>query len=192
VLGRAVLGIGDIYFNLGGGQVQLIKAKGCGKDWMPFWMAQMPGVTSLKLAETSERGEMIGSVFINGIELRALFDTGATHSTLTMAAAAKLGFHPGDPGVVSGGEAHGIGDRKIHSWIAKVDSFKIGDEEIRHTRMRFGEIDSLGTDMIVGADFFRSHQIYAALGSHRLIFAYRSGPVFDLTPLTALPEPKGN
>ena len=39
------------------------------------------------------------------------------------------------------------------------------------------EIDGL-PEMLIGADFVRSHRIYVALGQRKVYFSYLGGPVF--------------
>src|SRR5262249_44123074 len=95
---------------------------------------------------------------------------------------------PNDPDVVPAGFSQGIGRRAVQTYVAPFASFKIGEEEIRNTRLRFGSI-SLGdeADMLIGADFFLSHRIYIAKGQRKLYFTYNGGRVFNLkaVPLSA-------
>jgi len=74
----------------------------------------------------------------------------------------------------------------VKSWIAPFASFKLGDEEIRNTRLRIGE-PGIDTDMLIGADFFLSHRIYVASKQHKLFFTYNGGAVFNLK--AAMPAP---
>lgn len=55
---------------------------------------------------------------------------------------------------------------------------KIGDEEIRNARLRFGDLGVV--DMLLGDDFFLSHRVYVANSQHKLYFTYNGGPVFAL------------
>ncbi len=93
--------------------------------------------------------------------------------------------HPSD-GVVAGGESWGIGSRTVKTWIAPFQSFKIGDEEVRNTKLRIGELGLPYTDMLIGADFFLSHRIYVASSQNKLYFTYNGGPVFNLAQRHAL------
>ncbi len=61
-----------------------------------------------------------------------------------------------------------------------VASFKIGDEEIKHTELRVGDIDLESDDMLLGADFFLSHRVMVARSQRKLYFTYNGGPVFNL------------
>jgi len=123
----------------------------------------------------------IGHAYVNGVEIRALFDTGAGTSLLSLRAAARMGIKPDSPGVVSGGASYGIGKDTFATYIAPISSFKIGSEEIKNTRIRIGDVDLADADMLIGADFFLSHHIYVANSQHKLYFTYNGGPVFNLT-----------
>jgi tetratricopeptide (TPR) repeat protein len=57
----------------------------------------------------------------------------------------------------------------------------VGGEEIRYTHMRVADIDLLGRDMWIGADFFLSHRVYVANSQHRIYFTYNGGPVFNIS-----------
>jgi tetratricopeptide (TPR) repeat protein len=57
----------------------------------------------------------------------------------------------------------------------------MGQEEIKNTRLRIGDIDLPNADMLIGADFFLSHRIYVANSQRKLYFTYNGGPVFNLT-----------
>jgi tetratricopeptide (TPR) repeat protein len=92
------------------------------------------------------------------------------------------------PGVADGGYARGVGQHPVKNWIAPFASFKLGDEEIRNTRLRIGDPGIDTTDMLIGADFFLSHRIYVASKQHKLFFTYNGGAVFNLKPSPA-PDP---
>jgi hypothetical protein len=81
----------------------------------------------------------------------------------------------------------GFGARATKNWIAPVTSFKIGDEEIRTTRLTISDFsyNDVGGDMLLGADFFLSHRVYVSNSQHKMYFTYNGGPVFryDAPPL---------
>ena len=68
--------------------------------------------------------------------------------------------------------------------IAQVQSFTIGGEVIRDTRIKVENIGSMEEDMVLGADFFLSHCIYVANSQDRLYFTYNGGPVFAVGTAT--------
>ncbi len=100
---------------------------------------------------------------------------------MSLKAAARVGIKPDSPGVVSAGSTWGFGSNTFPSYIAPFSSFKIGEEEIRNTRLRIADIDLPNADMLIGPDFFLSHRIYVANSQHRLYFTYNGGPVFNLS-----------
>ncbi len=112
--------------------------------------------------------------------IRALFDTGASFSFLWVKAAAKAGIKIDSPGVVPAGVTIGLGRSTVRTYIAPVALFKLGDEEIRNTRLRLGDTDLGDADMLIGADFFLSHHVYVANSQDKLYFSYNGGPVFNL------------
>jgi tetratricopeptide (TPR) repeat protein len=129
------------------------------------------------IEETSTYG--IGSV--NGNKIKILFDTGAETSFISLAAAARAGVKPDDPGVVPGGIVRGIGHGHPDSWIAPFSVFRMGNEEIRHTHLRIANVDMGDADMVVGADYFLSHHIYVANSQKKIYISYNGGAVFNLT-----------
>jgi tetratricopeptide (TPR) repeat protein len=183
LLGQNVLSLGDVEYDLAKGAIHLWMPSDCSyKMDMAYWAgATADSVIDL---ETDDRrryvAHTIGSVYVNGVKLTAMFDTGAMGSIMTKGAAARAGITPDGPGAVSAGYSSGLGKRVARSWIAPVKSFKIGSEEIRNFKMRFGDIGLDDADLLVGADFFLAHHIYVSNQQHKLYLTYNGGPVFDL------------
>jgi tetratricopeptide (TPR) repeat protein len=207
LLGQNFLHIGDVEYDLGQGAVRLMSAQGCSKAMLGYWVrASTPYSVIVIDSEPTLSGQSTGShippkalpvsrtlggAYVNGIEIHVLFDTGAATSILSLEAAARAGIKPDSPGVVSVGASYGIGRKSFATYSAPVSSFKIGEEEIKTTRMRIGAIELPDADMLIGADFFLSHRIYVANSQHKLYFTYNGGPVFNLTarsdPVTESP-----
>lgn len=196
LLGRNFLQIADVDFDLAQGVVRLMFAKDCGDTALAYWVhagdsysvmsieapRQHALLSSSKSKAAARSNEpIIGTAYVNGVEIRVLFDTGAPTSYLTVTAAANAGIKVGSPRVVSAGYGWGIGRGQVANYLAQVESFKIGDEEVRNTRLRLGDTTIAGADMLIGADFFLSHHIYVANSQHKLYFTYNGGPVFNLT-----------
>jgi predicted aspartyl protease/tetratricopeptide (TPR) repeat protein len=183
VLGQNVLHYADVEYDLAQGAIRMMKLVGsCSKMAPVYWAAKSGADYSVIDIESRERtSSAIGHASINGTDIRVLFDSGAGVSTLTLKAAARAGIRPDSPGVVSGGLTGGFGKNMVPSYIAPFESFKIGDEEIRHTRLRIADLDFFGADMLIGPDFFLSHRIYVANSQQKLYFTYNGGPVFNLT-----------
>jgi tetratricopeptide (TPR) repeat protein len=178
VIGQNILGFADVEYDLGHGVIRLMRPHDCLSKALAYW-AEGQSYSAIEIEAASAR-MTYGVAYLNGQRLRVLFDTGASTSMLTLPAARRAGLDPHAPGVVEAGPSHGIGRHLVETWIAPVDSFKVGDEEIRHTRLRFGDLDNEDFDMVLGADFFLSHRIYVANDQRRLYFTYNGGPVFNL------------
>jgi tetratricopeptide (TPR) repeat protein len=194
VLGRNILQVDDAEYDFAGGVARLMKAVDCTDTMLAYWVrpGQPYSVINTVRAERSLitgshivsketfRDPVVGTAYVNGVAIRAMFDTGASTSFLTLNAAQKAGIKIDSPGVVPGGVAYGVGRSTVQTYIAPVSIFKIGEEEIRNTRLRLGNTELQGIDMAIGADFFLSHHIYVANSQNKLYFSYNGGPVFNL------------
>jgi len=190
LLGQNLFRIADVEYDLANGVIRLVRPKDCKDTPLAYWAAPANKTYSvIDIALADAHAPHTKSVaYLNGTKIEVLFDTGSPVSILTLAAARHAGITPTSPGVLEGGSASGIGHRVTTTWIARFPSFKLGDEEIDHAKLRFGDISLLGADMLIGADFFLSHRIYVASGQRKLYFTYNGGPVFDLV---AMPAPVG-
>lgn len=197
LLGQNVFSLGDVDYDLANGVIGILRTHGdCRKASLAYW-ANAKGlpysVIDIEFAR-AEDPHTSGEAYVNGRKIRVMFDTGAGASWLSLDAAKSVGITPESPGVKAAGMSHGIGRRWVPTWIAPFASFKIGDEEIRNTHLRIGELLPQ-YDMLVGADFFLSHHILVATSQRKLYFTYNGGPVFNLTtmpmPAPAAPPPAG-
>jgi len=188
VLGQNVFSIGDVEYDLAQGAIRLIREEGCKNVNLAYWVSGTSQTYSMMDIEwtTPRSPHTAGTATINGVNIRVMFDTGAYTSVLSERAAERAGVRVDSPGVTDAGYSRGIGQRMVKSWIAPFASFKLGDEEIRNTRLRIGE-PGIDTDMLIGADFFLSHRIYVASKQHKLFFTYNGGAVFNLK--AAMPAP---
>jgi tetratricopeptide (TPR) repeat protein/predicted aspartyl protease len=189
VLGQNIWRLADVEYDLANGVIRLMKPQGCDKNRpMAYWVKEGEAYSAIDIAwATPEAPHTTGIVYVNGKRLRAIFDTGASISMLTLRAAKDAGVTDGSPGAARAGLSRGVGSRAVKTWIAPFDSFKIGDEEIKHTRLRFGDMSMPNADMLIGADFFLSHRVYVASGQGKLYFSYNGGPVFNLAAAQAGP-----
>ncbi len=178
VIGQNILGFADVEYDLAHGMIQLTRTHDCLGRPLAYWAGgQEFHVVTIEAAPARRT---IGDVAVNGVTLRALFDTGASASGISITAARRAGLDPTGPGVVDGGLVSGIGRHTVRSWIAPVRSLRIGDEEVRNTRLRITDMTSDQADMLIGADFFLSHHVYVANDQRKLYFTYNGGPVFNL------------
>ena len=181
LIGQNVLRFTDVEYDLGNGVIRLMRPReGCRDAPLAYWAgSQAYSVIDLE-RQHADFPHTRGAAFVNGARVRAIFDTGASRSMLDLDAARRAGVEPGAQGVVEAGKVYGIGNKAVMTWVAPIASFKLGDEEVRKTRIRIGQIEIGDFEMLIGADFFQSHRIYVANSQHKLYFTYNGGPVFDL------------
>jgi hypothetical protein len=183
-LGQDVLQIGDVDYDFAHGAVRFIKPHDCENSGLAYW-ATNGDYSVIPISIPPSRGlpiarEPLGVAYVNGSAMRMAFDTSDARSYMSLEAAARVGLKPGGPGVVPGGIIYGIAPDGIQTWIGPVASFKIGDEEVRNTKVRFGESRRTQIDMLLGADFFMTHRVLVSKSQHKVYFSYLGGPVFDV------------
>ena len=177
LLGQAFLHRLDVEYDLGAGGVRLAKPEGCGGANLAYWAKDGTPYSVIPLEWIDrDNPHTEAAVYINGVRLRAVFDTGSPSSFITENGAARAGVKTSDPGVVSIGQGQGV-DAAFKSWVRTFASVKIGDEEIKNAPMVIGQ-SSAGFDVLLGADFFLSHHIYVANSQEKIYFTYSGGPVF--------------
>lgn len=179
-LGQEILGLTDIEYDFPHGVVRMFKPRDCADASLAYWAKDKPASTARLLPidydknkhTTQIRGEA------NGVEITMLLDTGASISELTTGAAARAGLTPTSAGVTSAEVTGGIGAKAIKTWIGKFQSFKIGNEEIKNSKVQFGDI-KLPSDMLLGFDFFISHRVFISHAQRKVYFTYEGGPIFN-------------
>ena len=180
--GQNILSFADTDYNLGGGFIRLLRAMNCSDAEKVYWGKDGQSFSVITVEPmTQQQPHIRGTALLNGSKIRVMFDTGAAISVLTERAAKRAGVKTQGEGVVSAGAVRGAGMRQVETVIVPVESFRIGEEEIRSTKLRVADIEFGGTDMLLGADFFLSHRVYVSGSSRKVIFTYNGGPVFDLS-----------
>jgi predicted aspartyl protease len=109
LLGQNVLGIGDVEYDLGHGAIRLLRPKSCTHVDFAYWAGGRPVSELAILPRDVHQPHTIATVLLNGAKIRAVFDTGAGSTILSLAAAARAGITPTSPGVVAAGYSRGIG-----------------------------------------------------------------------------------
>lgn len=182
----------DLEIDLANGRIRVFDPEGCDKFTMAYW-TNAPSVADI-IPITRARGHLTAMVSVNDTKVRAMFDTGASTSVLSLEAAARAGVTPNSPGVTAVESLRGLGG-SIEAWMAPVASFAVGTESVRNTRLRIGNLqrgvpremetgsrvrlrDPDQTEMLIGADFFLAHRIYVAYSQRKLYFTYNGGGIF--------------
>ncbi len=185
LIGANLLALADTEYDLAAGKVRIVEAKGCGNGALAYWSSNGNYSVAEMLSTTNERDRRsFVAVTINGKTIRALLDSGASGSLLSRDAAERAGIDLTAKDVLASYGTRGVGRRTYRTWIAPVDQFKIGDEEIRKTHIAVMD-GTIGNgpdtpDMLLGTDFMLAHHMLVAKSQRRIYFTYNGGKVFSL------------
>ena len=183
VIGRNLLTFADTEYDLSHGILRLVfPSDDCAKDNMAYWAEGDTVISQAELVHHYDtdfsRQPIIATVKLNGHDVDALFDTGAT-TAVSLKAATRAGVKMAD--MTPDGVMWGAGKGSVKAWVAPFDSFELGGEQIRHNRLEVGDFGTQdGSEMLVGIDFFLSHHVYVSIHQKRMYFTYNGGPVFML------------
>jgi predicted aspartyl protease len=181
LLGQNILRAGDVDYDLAKGVIRLMRAEDCKGRLLAYWVGEGQAYSVMDIGgSTLQNPQTTGIAYLNGAKISVALDSGSPASLLSLKAARRAGVTPQTAGVTEAGLVRGLGGNMTRTWIAPFAIFKIGDEEIRNTRLRIGDI-ATPIDMLIGADFFLSHHLYVARSQQKLYFTYNGGAVFDLS-----------
>ncbi|MEA1649372.1 retroviral-like aspartic protease family protein [Nitrospirillum sp. BR 11164] len=199
VLGMDFLSGHDLEFDFAHNLLSLYKPEGCDKVELAYWTNSYSMVDMDDKWRTHDSIRLV--ITVDGQPLHAFVDSGATVSLLDAKAMRRLARDTAAVGTgpeadaTPGGAMRGLIGRYIPTLISTFGSVNIGDETIKNAKMRYlayqdsaGQLvsdrkldDILGSniDMILGADFLRSHRVYVAFSQRKIYFTYAGGPVFQ-------------
>jgi hypothetical protein len=190
IFGEDFLSRGSVEFDLRHGLVRTMETSGCTPAELPYW-AQTYSMADL-IASPRDAQAIRVNVVLNGHAVRAQIDSGSSVSLLTKSVADSVGVHY----LGANAEVVGIGRRSLQTWIADVQSFKLGDETINNTQLRVAQLGkyqtmerigsripvAAGTEpsMLLGMDFLRAHRVLIDNATRKIVFTYEGGPVFQI------------
>lgn len=193
VIGGSLFSKYDVEFDLADGVIRLFVPKDCKNAELAYWGTSY-SVAPLK-AYSAGFPRFETEVLLNGKRVTAMIDSGSPTSVATLVSSSNAGITPRSPGVVAVEDIGGFGANRVSTWIAKFDTFTIGDETIKNAKLRIADlfkynvytetashVDHRISDMpgmLLGADFLKSHRVLISNSQHRVYFSYRGGPVFD-------------
>jgi len=181
----------DVEFDFPHGKVRFFKPGDCQGDQVVYWGAAY----AVAPLQRTPGYQLLVTVKVNGRPVTAQLDTGAESSVLTPGGASRAGVSMHAPGVIKVGKMNGTGHEKITTYENVFDSFSFGDETIKHARLTIADMFHFDTvvdtarsmipekeldlpDMLLGADFFKSHRVYVSLQQRKVYASYVGGPVF--------------
>jgi predicted aspartyl protease len=198
ILGQDLLARADVEFDLANGAIRLFDERDCGSSNLAYWTKE-PEVADMERSGAEYRLPVV----LNGTTVHAMLDSGAQVSVATSTAAARVGGERATES--SDGTLHGVGAKPVEVATVTFATLKVGDEEIKRAKLLVGDYfraarEEAPTDshikramsdddeVLLGADFLRSHRVFISHHQQRIYFTYAGGPVFQVVaPADAKP-----
>ncbi len=185
VLGNDMWSHFDVEFDLAHNLVTLFKPQDCDHANLAYWS---PDYLEADFIHTlnAEYHHVTLRVQVNGQPVKAVLDSGATVSALTLEGAKLAGIGPDSPGVSNAGTLRGSGGKEIPAWSARFDRFELAGEAVKNVTLRFADMfdhendfSSLrGTGLILGVDFIKSHRLLISHSQDKIYFTFNGGRIF--------------
>jgi predicted aspartyl protease len=135
-----------------------------------------PGETELR---HDKGGNLLVPVTINGRSDWAVMDTGAEHTDMSWAFAARVGINRTTFGIEPAGWVGGIGKHAVKQYRLTLPKIQIGSEIIEHLSVYIYDDPPDGPSddsLLIGMDFFEKNRVYLSGRENKMYFVpYRSG-----------------
>lgn len=177
ILGAPFLLQTDLEISLATKELKLFQPVDCGDTHLAYWDADALVIPFNTSSESTPNPNF--TVLVNGVKMRAIIDTGAAATTITLAAARRAGLKLDAPGVTRAGHAIGVGDDKVAYWHTAFKTFQIGEEVIRNADIGVMDRKEDDVDILLGDDFLRSHRVLLAMSQRKIYFSYVGGQPFE-------------
>lgn len=174
IVGAPFLLQADLEVSLATKEIKFFRPTNCSEAFLGYWSEDALVIPFEASASDSPNPHF--SVFLNGYRLDAIIDSGAAVTVVDLEAAKRAGLKMDAPGMVRMGDTVGVGERRVARWTTTVDKLTIGNENINNARI--GVTDTRGAaraDVVLGADFLRSHRVLFAMSQKKLYFSYVGG-----------------
>jgi predicted aspartyl protease len=190
VLGDDFFSQRDVEFDLREGVVRMFRPQGCTPPQLVYWGAAYSQAAILPWDRDAPLTQTMA--LINGKQVLAELDTGASTSIIDTSAAESAGASQANE--APGPTVHGVGPHPEDSWIAHFDAVALGDEKLSNVRLQVANVTGGWTRsetgtliprrldsapyMFIGADFFHAHRVFIDNKDRLILFSYEGGPVF--------------
>lgn len=176
ILGAPFLLQTDLELSLATKEIKFFQPVNCGDSFLGYWDEDALVIPFESYSDSGSPNPRF-TVLVNGQKMRAMIDSGADSTVISLDAAKRAGLAPDSRGLGRKGHAVGVGDEKVAYWQAVFKTVQIGEETIQNA-----ELDVLerleGIDMLLGADFLRSHRVLFAMSQRKIYFSYIGGHPF--------------
>ncbi len=157
LLGMDLLSVFDVEIDPAGPTLAL--RQGCAEA--PGWPAPWSAVA----AAVPRVGVMVAPVTVNGVQLRALLDTGSTATIVDARAAQRIGLPQGG----EAGGARGLGAGTLATRSVRLRELRLGDAAWTGLAAEIALLPGVGYDMILGMDVLGTRRLLLSFATSRLL-----------------------
>ena len=165
LFGTSVLSAFEIDLDLPRHRVTLYAGHICPSTVAPAWTAEATVIE----ASRSRNGRFVIPVWLDGLELTALLDTGAGASVIAADVAAGLGATPAALEGARRAEIVGTGPGTSTAHVWRFRDIRVGAELLAGPRLLVAERPEPGVDMILGTDFLGARHLWLSW-ARKLVF----------------------
>ncbi|MEO7493338.1 MAG: aspartyl protease family protein [Massilia sp.] len=166
----------DLEVSLAEKKIKFFEPNNCRDTFLGYWDAE---AVAVPLEFRSTAPQPMIDVEIDGLKLRAMIDTGAGRTIISLPALKKLGLTADSPGMTAMSDGAGVGGKLARSFSYRFKQFSVGSEMIQNPEISVGDFELEGFDMLLGNDFMRSHRILLASSQNKVYLSYIGGPPFS-------------
>lgn len=175
-LGMDILGDVDLDIDLPAGHITLYRGLLCPGATPPWKTPATEVPTEARMAPgmppTARPHQLLLSMELNGRPVLAMLDTGAGHSLVSRAFAAKLGV---TDAALAGGRAlplAGLSPDGAQGRLWRFREARIGGERIAGPVMVVADLHDIGFDVLLGMDYLVMHRVWLSYGARRVFVAH--------------------
>ena len=164
LLGRDFLSLFDVVLDMLRAVLTLYEVRACAGRFLP-WMEEYVSVPVENPAESA----LVMPVELDGVRLRALFDTGAGQTLVAAPGMARLGLGldrlRDDPGTV----VSGMGPHTVTMWRHRFGTLRIGGEVLSAPVFLVAPIQlNPISDMLLGADWVKGRRVWISYATRQV------------------------
>lgn len=173
IAGATFLLQADLELSLAEKKMRFFRGKDCNKAFLGYWGGDIFEIPFNRRPEERDRRPRF-TVEVNGQEMDAIIDSGATNTVIMARAAKRAGLKVDAPGSKRLGGSNGVGSDIVEHWSTEIDTLKVGGETIRGARIDVLET-AIDVDVLLGDDYLRAHRVLFAMGQQKLYVSYLGG-----------------
>lgn len=167
LLGRDFLSPFDLELNPQAHTLTLYTVRGCSGPFLP-WKQPYVSIAAWRPMGSA----MVLPVWIDGVPLQALLDTGASSSMLTKRGMIRLGLTPARLAHDAAAHASGVGPRTTTAYRQRFATLRIGAELIRDPLLWAAPVRVIPfVDMLLGADWLAAHRVWISFATSQVFVA---------------------